>query len=506
MLDQDTVNQQLALLAAHRRTLAHLLEQAAAYGGVILAPPQTAAGIEEARVSIARIKAGLREGGFHVEEESNDEASLPVEPALRAAGYVVMGDKVGEDKVSGDKVSITNISPNQGAQGVFHGPVNIQLPPPASPPALHQLRAPVGDFVGREQEIDQLVQTLAKAASGSAAAVISGIRGLGGIGKTELAYVVAHRLKNAFPDAQLVINLHGASNCSPLTPAQALQAVVRVFEPESRVSDDLDQLQARYRSLLTGGRILLLADNAQDAAQVRPLLPPPSCALLVTSRNRFSLPGMVALDLGVLPPDEAERLLLDICPRIGEHRQGLAKLCGYLPLALRVSASLLEANDIRDVVHYLKQMETERLKYLDDRENPDDPEASVEASLRLSYSTLSPEAQAALCQLSVFPTSFDLPAAQRVIAVDGDVVEVLELLRRRSLLERDVGTKRYDLHDLVRAFGAERLEDADIVRLRHARYYAGVAAQAGDLYGQGVARLLSGLALFDRERIHIDAG
>jgi hypothetical protein len=52
MLNQDSINTQLALLAAHRRTLAHLLHQAAQYGGISFAPPQTANGIAEARAEI----------------------------------------------------------------------------------------------------------------------------------------------------------------------------------------------------------------------------------------------------------------------------------------------------------------------------------------------------------------------------------------------------------------------------------------------------------------------
>src|SRR5436309_359269 len=73
-LDQETITQQHTLLATHRRTLAHLLEQAAAYGGVRLAPPQTANEIAEARATIARIKRALREAGVEVEDEPNDEA------------------------------------------------------------------------------------------------------------------------------------------------------------------------------------------------------------------------------------------------------------------------------------------------------------------------------------------------------------------------------------------------------------------------------------------------
>jgi hypothetical protein len=95
MLNQDTINAQLDLLAAHRRTLAHLVQQAAQYGGEVFAPPQTANGIAETRVEIARIKATLRDGGVEVEDEPNDEARPQVEPGQlpRAFGDVVSGDK-----------------------------------------------------------------------------------------------------------------------------------------------------------------------------------------------------------------------------------------------------------------------------------------------------------------------------------------------------------------------------------------------------------------------------
>jgi tetratricopeptide (TPR) repeat protein len=454
-LDQATIDQQLALLAQYRRTLAHLVAQAAQYGGEVFALPQTANGIAEARAAIGRIKLALRDAGVVVPDEPNDHWPPQREPVR-------------------------------------------PLPPLTA--ALHQLRAPSGDFVGREREIERLVQALSKAVSGGTSAAIGAVRGMGGIGKTELAYTVAQRLVEHLRDAQLLVELRGASH--PLTPAQALQQVVRSFAREAQLSDDLSQLQALYRSTLSGKRALIVADDALDAAQVRPLLSPQGCALLITSRQRFSLPGMAMIDLGTLPPADADTLLLEICPRIGEHARELAKLCGYLPLALRVSASLL-ANSSRSVARYLEQLATKRLVHLAD---PDDPQAGVEASLHVSYDTLAPEAQQALSQLSVFPTSFDLAAAQAAAAIDGDVAEALELLRRRSLLEWDATAERFSLHDLVRVFAAARLENAEPVQLRHARYYVGVAAAARALYLTGGATTLRGLALFDQERPHVDAG
>src|SRR5262249_3863826 len=146
--------------------------------------------------------------------------------------------------------------------------------------------------------------------------------------------------------------------------------------------DDLAQLQARYQATLEGKRMLILADDAKDIAQVRPLIPPPGCALLVTGRARFTLPGMATCDLEALPEAEAMELLLEICPRIGEAAARLAQLCGCLPLALRISASVLASDDTLGVARYLKRLDRERLAALRD---PDEPEADVEASLRLSF-------------------------------------------------------------------------------------------------------------------------
>ncbi|MBL8208797.1 MAG: hypothetical protein JNM09_31535, partial [Blastocatellia bacterium] len=74
----------------------------------------------------------------------------------------------------------------------------FNTPPERSP--KHQLRAPVGDFVGRETEIAELTAELTNGGQVG----ISGISGMGGIGKTELALVVANRLLPKYPDAQLM--------------------------------------------------------------------------------------------------------------------------------------------------------------------------------------------------------------------------------------------------------------------------------------------------------------
>src|SRR5689334_7614038 len=93
--------------------------------------------------------------------------------------------------------STINVAENQGT---VIGTQIINRAPAA--PALHQLRAPAGDFVGRAAEIAQMVQALS-----AGAAAIGCVRGMAGVGKTELAYTAAQRLGAAFPDAQLLVDL-----------------------------------------------------------------------------------------------------------------------------------------------------------------------------------------------------------------------------------------------------------------------------------------------------------
>jgi tetratricopeptide (TPR) repeat protein len=185
----------------------------------------------------------------------------------------------------------------------------------------------------------------------------------------------------------------------------------------------------------------------------------------------------------------------------------LAKLCGYLPLALRVAASFLASRASRRIEDYLQQLGNERMR-LERLRDPHDPELDVAASLQLSYDALEPAAQSVLCQLSVFPTTFSYEAAWHVVQLppDADVDLLLDELCLLNLLDWDHTLKRYSLHDLVHAFATVRLKDGDAVRMRHATYYANVAAHAREMYQRGDESTLEGLALFDQERAHIDTG
>lgn len=369
-----------------------------------------------------------------------------------------------------------------------------------SPAGLHQVPPPSGDFVGREQEIETLINALRRGNRSS----ITAINGMGGIGKTELALLVAQRLAGDYPDAQFFINLQG-TDPNPRSPQEVMATCLRVFlGPEARLPEDLDQLSQLYRSELSGKRVLLLLDNAADSAQVRPLRPPTGSALLVTSRQVITLPGMTTLMLDALADDEARNLLLEIAPRAAPAAEQICQLCGYLPLAIRAAGSLLAITPDLDPVDYAMRLKDERKRL--ERLGTEGVEIGVAASFNLSYAQLTPEAARVFRLLSIFPGTFDADAAE-VVSDDAGHVCLSELVRRNLVLFDD-STKRYRLHDLARLFADAKLNSAERLagQKRHATHYLDVLLHCDDLYQEGGAPLVHGLALFDLEWGNIQAG
>jgi tetratricopeptide (TPR) repeat protein len=365
--------------------------------------------------------------------------------------------------------------------------------------ALHQLPPPPADFTGRTTELGEL-----RAAIEKGGVHISGLRGQGGVGKTALALKLAAELAPNFPDAQIYLDLKGVSE-KPLTAAEAISHVLRTFHPEAKLPEKEDELCALYRSVLHNKRAVLLMDNARDAAQVKPLIPPEGCALLVTSRQHFALPGLQAKNLETLPPPDAKDLLLRIAPRIDGEAETIAKLCGYLPQALRLAASAIAVRVNLEPQDYARQLgeEKKRLELLVGEDE------SVTASITLSYNLLDSETQKRWRALAVFPDTFDAPAAAAVWAIEIDAArDTFSRLLQYSMLEWNETTKRYRLHDLMRAFARGKLSDdeREAAASRHARNYLEVIRLAGDLYEQGGESMMRGLALFDLERSNIQAG
>ena len=338
------------------------------------------------------------------------------------------------------------------------GAIRVRRPIPA------QLPHDVLGFTGREPELAALDSLAADREN--PAVVISAIDGTAGIGKTALAVHFAHRAAAAFPDGQLFVNLRGFDpDQPPLAPGDVLPGFLRGLGADpSQLPADPDELAAMYRSMLSGRRVLIVLDNAANAEQIRPLLPGTAgCLAIVTSRNRLS--GLVARDgaqrltLDVLTPDAAVSLIAQIAGReraaadpvtVGK----LAQLCGWLPLALRITADRAATHrhlTMTDLVEELA-LEHDRLDAL----SADEKTTQVRAVFSWSYQALPPGPARAFRLLSLHPGP-DISAQAAAALLDAAVPEtrqLLETLTGGHLLE-ETGRDRYRFHDLVRVYAAE---------------------------------------------------
>jgi hypothetical protein len=249
---------------------------------------------------------------FVIARRSASEADPPA-PANTTTGernVSIAGSSSGSTIIPGDhNVVAQTVHIHQSVPLAIVPAIAATAPAPALEPTvtpLHQLPAPPHDFIGREQELSDLLDRLGQGVT------ISGMQGLGGVGKTALALVLAERIKPRYPDAQFYLDLQGASD-HPLSTEDAMRHVIRAYHPAARLPESLAELAAIYRSVLHGQRALLLMDNAASRQQVEPLIPPDkNCALLVTSRRQFALPGMHARNLDELPREDSIRLLNSI--------------------------------------------------------------------------------------------------------------------------------------------------------------------------------------------------
>ncbi len=360
------------------------------------------------------------------------------------------------------------------------------------PTRLHEVPRPPADFTGREDELKELLSAIE-----TGGITISGLQGMGGIGKTALALKLVELLKQRYPDAQFFLDLKGAS-AQPLNVAEALAHVVRAYHPAAKLPDSERELRGLYLSVLEGQRALLLMDNAANAEQVEPLIPPAGCLLLVTSRQHFTVPGLAAKNLDTLNEADARDLLLTVAPRIGTHADELAALCGHLPLGLRLAASALVKYRNLSPANYVQRLQDRQQRL-----------QLIEASLSLSYELLSEELRERWRWLAVFPDAFAHDAAAAVWSVEADLTkDKLAELMATSLVEWNETSDRYRLHDLARLFADAKLSPKEhaVAEKRFATYYRDVLAIADDLYLAGSESLLLGLALFDLEWANIQAG
>ncbi|MFG3038114.1 tetratricopeptide repeat protein [Streptomyces sp. NPDC048330] len=338
-----------------------------------------------------------------------------------------------------------------------------------TPSALASLPELPAEFTGRDEDLAFLLEVLDPGCGVERPSVV--VAGMGGVGKTTLAHAAGHTsLQRKWFTGVLLVNLRGYDPV-PAQAEQALDSLLRLLGVSSKhIPPTGPEREIFYRSQLAeraneGERLLVVADNASSAAQVKPLLPPAPHGMIVTSRK--ALPGVGRLrSLHQLQPEDAVALL-DLAlreahptdPRVQEDRgaaERIAVACGCLPLALQIVAAQL----IQDPGQPLAER-AERLSSGEGRlDSINDGERDLRTVFDQTLDSLLPQQQDLFLMLSLNAGPDISTAAAAALAHQSETVTDSQLsqLAATHLIERSHVRGRWQMHDLLRDYAHERAQ------------------------------------------------
>jgi tetratricopeptide (TPR) repeat protein len=315
----------------------------------------------------------------------------------------------------------------------------------------------ISSFTGRREDLNRLLEFGSKVEGTRGRALgIYAIDGMAGIGKTALAVHAAHLLAPRYPDGQIFLHLHGHTpGQRPVEPADALATLLLTAGvPPEQIPDNLAARTASWRDWVDAKKLLLLLDDAISSEQVRPLMPgSPQALVMITSRRRLTaLDEVMSMSLDTLPPDEATELFTRLAARPGltPSDPGVAeavRLCGYLPLAIRLTAAQLAHHASWTLNELVADLASTRDRIAAMRAESE----SVTSAFDLSYQDLTPDQQLLFRRLGLHPGSdFDAYIAAALSGFDLRTAQrLLDDLYDHHLID-EPSRGRYRMHDLLR--------------------------------------------------------
>ncbi|MFM9729309.1 hypothetical protein ACKI17_14570 [Streptomyces niveiscabiei] len=366
-------------------------------------------------------------------------------------------------------------------------------------------------FVNRYRERERVARAVEEW-RGSGRPLVVAFSGPAGLGKTELARLVARTVLDRYPDGVLTVDLDDHRVGGTLDPGDVLAQLLRSFGVEPALVEPQFKARCRqYWNLTADKRFVLLLDNARYASEVVPLLPASgaSAVLVASPGPLYGLEDGAALDLALPPLDEsAATELLELVardPRLAEDPESvraLVHLCDGLPTALHVAGRWIRAHRLRPLARLVPELRGE----WDEKGVP-----GVERVWDTAYGGLSRPASLLYRLLPHHPGPTFTPAsATALLGLGEDACHAaLEELHRAGLLDLGAGARlRFPgpLHAHALRRGRADGDEADAARVRVLRWYVR-QAQRADLLVAGT-RLRVGdtfAALPDTPDAEVDA-
>ncbi len=337
-----------------------------------------------------------------------------------------------------------------------------------------------GFFTGREIVLDELHQAL-QSSNATAINQPQALSGLGGVGKTQTAVEYAYRYSHEY---EAVFWVKAETESALVSGFVEIARLLNL--PLKDAKDENETVKAVKRWLEQNGSWLLLCDNADDPAILKPFLPRNRMGhILLTSRaQNFDVLGIAdSVSIKEMPPEEALAFLLK---RIGrddayeEERhcaQELVTELGYFALAIEQAGAYIAAKQVT-ISAYLNSYQNRKLQVLE-KGQPQTGEypASVATTWLINFEQVekASEAAADVLLFSAFlnPDSIPLellvlgrmaltPVIQEALGDDEDelaIAELLEPLTCYSLIRKDMNSQSYSIHRLVQEVVKDTLDE-----------------------------------------------
>ena len=355
-------------------------------------------------------------------------------------------------------------------------------------PFASQVPTPATPFIGRENEVAEVLTLLAEPQTR-----LVTLAAPGGMGKTRLALAVASAIIPNFQHGVHFVPLapHSSAQDIPVVLARSLQIPLSGSNPQAQlfaylqnkqmllVLDNFEQLLANTSDVVANGEAVgekLIAELLQAAPQIK---------VLITSRERLNIMGEVVLALGGLPVDNENAVenssaaqlfkqhaqfshsTLIIQPEDAKSINHICHLVDGMPLALIMAASWVDMLSFAEIAEEIVQ----GLDFLEtDMADVPQRQRSVRAVFATSWRRLTVDEQTVFGQLSIFRGGFTRQAAQ---TVTGASLRTLRGLMRKLFITLEANG-RYQIHELLRQYGAEQLtavQGYQVAKQAHADYY-----------------------------------
>jgi class 3 adenylate cyclase/predicted ATPase len=338
------------------------------------------------------------------------------------------------------------------------------------------------EFVGRQDELDDLVALALEAGTRVLSVVANG-----GMGKTRIAVEAARRIAEQSGAVAHFVSLESVTDEHAITSTVASSVG---FGIDLHLSGAFSE-QRQLFDFLSAHRLVLVLDNLEQIAGagtwVSALVAAvPSVTVLATSRDRLRVTAERVFPLaGMDAADDAVALFCSRCAAAGapirpdsEGVATLVELLDGMPLALELAAAWAPMLPVTEIVSEIRR----DLDFLTSTNaDTNDRHRSVRAVFEQSWRRLEADVRSGLSRLGVFVAPFTREAAAAVADVG---LPTLMQLVQSSLLRRDPLDDTFSLHPLLREFAADRLEAREALEERYARHYlAELVRRADDLEG-----------------------